>query len=259
MPNMLVVARISDRRALSGCLLLLSFFLPSIAVSSAVSFSVLPTSDVGFAESSASLNEDSANDTGHHDADGGPGSVDVVFMGDSITEFWAQPRFGGFFSRRNYANRGMSGQATSHMLSRFRQDVIGLKPKIVVILAGTNDIAGGYGPTTNETIEGNLASMSEMAKSAGIGVILASILPVAASQTTARPMTRIREINNWLRSYAKANNCVYLDYFSAMIDSQGFLRAGLSDDGLHPNANGYALMEPMVETAIAMASRSRSR
>jgi lysophospholipase L1-like esterase len=186
---------------------------------------------------------------------GGARSVDVVFMGDSITEFWAQPRFGGFFIGRSYLNRGISSQTTSQMLLRFRRDVITAKPKGVVILAGTNDIAGITGPVTNEEIEENLASMSDLATAAGIRVILASILPVAASQTLLRPMTRIREVNHWMGAYSKAKNYVYLDYFSAMIDAHGYLRAELSDDGLHPNGNGYALMSPMAETAIAAALR----
>jgi lysophospholipase L1-like esterase len=183
----------------------------------------------------------------------GAASVDVVFMGDSITEIWGQPRFGGFFVGRNFLNRGIAGQTTSQMLLRFHKDVIELKPKGVVILAGTNDIAGVTGPMTNEAIEENLASMSERARAAGIKVILASILPVAASQTPLRPITRIREINFWMRSYARSNNYVYLDYFFAMIDSNGFIRPELTDDGIHPNAKGYALMAPMAETAIATA------
>jgi lysophospholipase L1-like esterase len=176
-------------------------------------------------------------------------NVEVVFMGDSITQFLA----GGFFIGKNYVNRGISGQTTSQMLPRFCQDVISLRPKAVVILAGTNDIAGNTGPMTNEEIEQNLASMSELAKAAGIRVVLASITPVAASQTSQRPMSRILTINDWMRSYASANKQVYLDFFFAMIDSHGFMEPQLSDDGLHPNASGYAVMNPLAETAIATA------
>ena len=146
------------------------------------------------------------------------------------------------------------------MLVRFRPDVINLQPKAVVILAGTNDISGNTGPMTNEEIQGHLASMSELAKANGIKVILASILPVsnyhlrtdvpAVPQTTTRPMERIRAINDWMRMYAEKEGHVYLDYFSAMIDAKGLLRAELSGDDLHPNAAGYAIMGPLAEAAI---------
>src|SRR5262249_22940376 len=133
----------------------------------------------------------------------------VVFMGDSITDAWQQPRFGGFFPGKSYVDRGISGQTTPQMLLRFRPDVIDLKPKAVVILAGTNDIAGNTGPMTNEEIEGNLQSMSELARAAGIKVVLASITPVSAyhvnptaaggPQTSQRPMERIKAVNEWIR------------------------------------------------------------
>ncbi len=191
------------------------------------------------------------------------GESRVVFMGDSITDFWRQPRFGAFFPGKPYVDRGISGQTTPQMLVRFRPDVIALKPKVVVILAGTNDVAGNTGPATDEEIEGNLASMSEMAHAHGIRVVLASVLPVAAHhhragdpsapQTTARPMARIMAINEWMKAYAPAHGDVYLDYFSAMIDSSGELRAELSDDDLHPNEKGYAVMAPLAEAAIARA------
>lgn len=183
----------------------------------------------------------------------------VVFMGDSITDNWQQPRFGGFFPGKPYVDRGISGQTTSQMLVRFRSDVVNLKPKAVVILAGTNDIAGNTGPVTNEEIQGNLASMSEIAKASGIRVILSSILPVSAyhntisPQTSTRPMARILAINQWLKSYAAAQGYVYLDYFPAMTDSSGLLQEDLSGDDLHPNAKGYALMAPLADAAIARA------
>jgi lysophospholipase L1-like esterase len=191
-------------------------------------------------------------------------TADVVFMGDSITDFWQQPRFGGFFPGKNYADRGISAQTTPQMLIRFRPDVIALKPKAVVILAGTNDIAGNTGPMTDDEIENNLASMSELAKANGIRVVLASILPVSqyhnanatvAPQTTRRPMARIQAINAWIKSYAAANKHVYLDYYSAMLDSKGMLKAEFSEDDLHPNAAGYAAMTPLAEAAIAQALR----
>jgi lysophospholipase L1-like esterase len=191
------------------------------------------------------------------------GEARVVFMGDSITDLWQQPHFGGFFPGKPYVDRGISGQTTPQMLVRFRPDVIDLKPEVVVILAGTNDIAGNTGPMTNEEIQANLASMSELAKANGIRVILASVLPVsnyhyepgdpAAPQTTRRPMDRIKALNDWLKSYAATNGHVYLDYFSAMTDASGLLRTELSEDDLHPNAKGYAIMGPLAEAAIAKA------
>ena len=191
-----------------------------------------------------------------------PGEPRVVFMGDSITDAWPQPRFGEFFTRKpSYIGRGISGQTTPQMLVRFRPDVIDLKPAVVVILAGINDIAGNTGPMTNEEIQGNLASMAELAKVHGIRVVLSSIQPVsnyhtaanAAPQTDTRPMERIRAINAWIKEYAAAEGHVFLDYFSAMVDDKGLLRAELSSDDLHPNPKGYALMAPLAEEAIARA------
>ena len=188
----------------------------------------------------------------------------VVFMGDSITDFWQQERFGGFFPGKTYADRGISAQTTPQMLLRFRADVINLKPRAVVILAGTNDIAGNTGPMTNEEIQDNLASMSELAKTAGVRVVLASITPVSAyhvanpsivPQTTRRPVARIKAINDWMKSYAAANKHVYLDYYSAMIDNTGMLKTEYSEDDLHPNAAGYKVMAPLAEAAIAQALR----
>jgi lysophospholipase L1-like esterase len=187
----------------------------------------------------------------------------VVFMGDSITDSWQAPRFGGFFPGKPYIDRGISGQTTPQMLLRFRADVINLKPKAVVILAGTNDIAGNTGPMTNEEIQGNLQSMSELAKAAGIKVVLASITPVSnyhvqailGPQTLNRPMDRITAVNNWMKQYAASNGHVYLDYFSAMTDATGLLRTELSADDLHPNAEGYKIMAPLAEAAIAKALR----
>lgn len=187
----------------------------------------------------------------------------VVFMGDSITDAWPQPRFGEFFVGKPYIGRGIGGQTTPQMLIRFRPDVIDLRPKVVVILAGTNDIAANTGPTTNEEIQGNLASMAELAKLHNVRVVLASILPVSAyhtsptvaPQTTSRPMARIQAINDWMKKYAAAQRHVYLDYFSAMVDQSGLLREDLSADDLHPNAKGYAIMAPLAEAAIQQALR----
>jgi lysophospholipase L1-like esterase len=185
----------------------------------------------------------------------------VVFMGDSITDSWPQPRFGEFFPGKPYVGRGISGQTTPQMLVRFRPDVIDLKPKVVVILAGTNDIAGNTGTMSNEDIQNNLMSMAELAKASGIRVGLSSILPVSEyhvttiPQTTLRPMDRIKSLNDWMKKYAAAEGHVYLDYFSAMVDDKGLLRAELSGDDLHPNAKGYAIMAPLAEAAIQQALR----
>ena len=187
----------------------------------------------------------------------------VVFMGDSITDAWPQARYGDFFVGKPYVGRGISGQTTPQMLIRFRPDVIALKPKAVVILAGTNDIAGNTGPMTNEEVQGNLASMAQLAKANGIRVVMSSIQPVSAyhaapgavPQTTRRPMERIRAINDWMKKYAATEGHVYLDYFAAMIDDKGMLREELSADDLHPNAQGYAIMGPLAEAAIKQALR----
>jgi lysophospholipase L1-like esterase len=192
------------------------------------------------------------------------GESRVVFMGDSITDAWPQPRFGSFFATNTaYVGRGISGQTTPQMLVRFRPDVIALKPKVVVILAGTNDIAGNTGVITNEDIQANLASMAELAKANNIRVVLSSIQPVSAyhtnpngvPQTQTRPMDRIRAVNEWMKKYAAAEGHVYLDYFSAMVDDKGLLREDLSADDLHPNATGYAIMEPLARAAIEQALR----
>ena len=185
----------------------------------------------------------------------------VVFMGDSITDAWPQPRFGTFFDGKPYVGRGISGQTTPQMLVRFRQDVIDLKPKVVVILAGTNDIAGNTGAISNEEIQGNLASMAQLAKASGIKVVLSSIQPVSnyhvtnVPQTVLRPMDRIRAVNAWMKKFAAAEGHVYLDYGPAMSDDKGLLRTELSADDLHPNAQGYAIMGPLAEAAIKQALR----
>jgi len=192
-----------------------------------------------------------------------PGESRVVFMGDSITDMWADARFGGFFPGKPYIDRGISGQTTPQMLIRFRPDVIALAPKVVVILAGTNDLAGNTGPMTVEETEANLQSMAELAKASGIRVILASVMPVSdyghnaegqpLNMTNGRPPAKILEINAWIKTYAQQHHDVYLDYFSATVDDQGFLQPTLSNDGLHPNLAGYKVMAPLAEAAIAKA------
>ena len=193
------------------------------------------------------------------------GEPRVVFMGDSITDGWDN-QSNGFFPGRPYINRGISGQTTPQMLLRFRPDVIALKPKVVVILAGTNDIAGNTGLTTLEAIEDNLTSMAELARLNGISVVLASLLPVSdyesregkpIIQTARRPPEQIKTLNTWIQSYALQNKLVFLDYYSAMIDTKGFLKDELSNDGLHPNEAGYAVMAPLAERAIAAALKRK--
>jgi lysophospholipase L1-like esterase len=183
----------------------------------------------------------------------------VVFMGDSITDGWDAPTNGGFFPGKPYVDRGISGQTTPQMLIRFRPDVIDLKPKVVLILAGTNDLAGNTGPTTLKAIEDNLMSMAELARANGIRVVLSSLLPVSdyemrdgkpIIQTVRRPPEQIIQLNNWMKEYATKNHHIYLDYFSAMVDDKGFLKDELSNDGLHPNPAGYAVMNPLAEAAI---------
>jgi len=177
----------------------------------------------------------------------------VVFFGDSITDIW---KLDESFPGKPYVNRGIGGQTTSQMLVRFRQDVIDLRPKVVVILAGTNDIAGNSGPISNQDIEANYASLAELARAHNIGVIFSSVLPVhnytPKSQDffAQRPMERILALNKWLKEYCATNNLIYLDYFPAMIDDKGLLRRDLADDGLHPNKAGFAIMAPMAEKAI---------
>ena len=178
----------------------------------------------------------------------------VVFMGNSITEGW-QPSFRGMFPGKPYINRGISGQTTPQMLVRFRPDVVALKPKVVVILAGTNDIAGNTGPSTLEMIENNLASMAEIAKANGIRVVMASVLPAYDYKWKPglEPAPKIISLNAWMKDYAQKNGAVYLDYHSAMRDEKNGMRAELSGDGVHPNEAGYRLMAPLTDAAIKEA------
>ena len=183
----------------------------------------------------------------------------VVFMGDSITDGW---KLAEYFPDKPYLNRGISGQTTPQMLIRFRPDVVALKPKVVVILAGTNDIAGNTGPMTLEMIEDNYASMAELAEANGIQVVFASVLPVhdynpQRKMTDRRPPDKILKLNEWLKDYCAQNGHTYLDYFSKMVDDKGFLKAELANDGLHPNAEGYKIMAPLAEVAIGQALKKK--
>jgi lysophospholipase L1-like esterase len=185
-----------------------------------------------------------------------PNTARVVFYGDSITDGWGRlPDTGTFFPGKPYINRGISGQTTPQMLVRFQQDVVHLHPAAVVILAGTNDIAGNTGPSTPQMIEDNFISMAEIARSNGIKVILASITPAYSYpwKSGIDPVPTIREVNQWLKNYCAREGFVYLDYYSALSDDKGAMKSGLAKDGVHPTAAGYAVMQPLAEAAIAQA------
>ena len=218
----------------------------------------------------------------------GPESGRVVFMGDSITDFW---RLEESFPGRPYVNRGIGGQVTSQMLVRMYPDVLALRPAAVVVLAGTNDIARNNGPTTAEMIQQNVMAMTELAQHHGIKVLLCSILPVSdypylAQQaappaaagarpgfpgapgpgmgrgpmarqrmTTGRPPADILKLNAWMRSYAQQVNATYVDYFSVLVDDKGWMKDGLAPDGLHPNAEGYKIMTTVLSEALRQALR----
>jgi lysophospholipase L1-like esterase len=187
-----------------------------------------------------------------------PGENRVVFFGDSITDIW---HLDECFPGKPYINRGIGGQTTPQMLVRFRQDVIDRHPKVVVILAGTNDIAGNTGPMRLEDIEDDYASLADLARANGIKLIYSSVLPVhnytdrSKDFFAQRSPEKILALNAWLKSYCAdpAHSCTYLDYFSAMVDDKGLLKKDLADDGLHPNATGYKIMAAMAEAAIEKA------
>jgi lysophospholipase L1-like esterase len=181
----------------------------------------------------------------------------VVFFGDSITDIW---KLADYFSNKPYVNRGIGGQTTPQMLVRFRQDVIDLHPRIVLILAGTNDIAGNTGPMRLEDIEANYTSLAELARAHAIKVIYASVLPVhnytdrAKDFFAQRSPEKILALNAWLKNFCgNQTNCTYLDYFSAMVDDRGWMKKDLADDGLHPNSAGFKIMAPLAEAAIEKA------
>jgi lysophospholipase L1-like esterase len=196
----------------------------------------------------------------------------VVFMGDSITDFWALDQS---FPGKPYVNRGISGQTTPQMLVRMYPDAIDLKPAAIIILAGTNDIGQNTGPETTTMIEENLMAMTDLAQKHGIKVILCSVTPISdytvippargappaapgaepahRIQSTGRPPADILRINTWMKQYATSVGAIYCDYYSAVVDASGFFKDGLSNDGLHPNPQGYALMAPVAEAAIEKA------
>jgi lysophospholipase L1-like esterase len=178
----------------------------------------------------------------------------IVFMGNSITEGWSKinPEF---FNGKPYINRGISGQTTPQMLIRFRPDVVNLEPKVVVILAGTNDIAGNTGPSTLEMIEDNIASMVEIAKANNIKVILCSVLPAFDYpwKPGLEPAEKIVKLNKWIEEYSDTNDLIYVDYFTPMADERNGLKKVYSEDGVHPNKAGYEIMDPLVEKGIREA------
>jgi len=203
----------------------------------------------------------------------------VVFMGDSITDFW---RLDQSFPGNPYVNRGIGGQTTPQMLVRMYPDVIDLKPAVMIVLGGTNDIARNTGPMTAELIEENIMAMTELAQHHGIKVVLCSVLPVSdypflkqqsaggappaaagpgrrpfprVKMTDAHPAADILKLNSWMKDYAAQVNAIYADYFTPMVDAKGWLRDGISDDGLHPNAEGYKIMAPIAAAAIGKALR----
>jgi lysophospholipase L1-like esterase len=182
------------------------------------------------------------------------GEKRVVFMGNSITEGWSRTD-SAFFAGKPYVNRGISGQTTPQMLIRFRPDAINLKPSVIVILAGINDIAGNTGPSTLEMIEDNLSSMVELAKANGIPVVLSSVLPAFDFpwRPGMQPAEKVVKLNIWIRKYAEKKGCIYLDYFTPMADERHGLKKELTFDGVHPNLAGYKVMEPLVESAINKA------
>ena len=196
-----------------------------------------------------------------HDADlklglPAPGVNRVVFMGDSITEGW---HLDLSFPGKPYINRGISGQTSPQMLLRFRQDVIDLDPKVVVILAGTNDLAENTGPMTLQATENNLMSMADLARANDIKPVLCSVLPSTGFwwHRGLHPAPKIAALNKWMKAYAARKGYVYVDYYSAMADAQGGLPKNLSPDGVHPNAAGYAVMAPLAGAGIEQALKGR--
>jgi lysophospholipase L1-like esterase len=227
---------------------------PSLSLASVLLFSFLSAP-------AAAQGTDWANLAKYREADarlGAPaaGERRVIFFGDSITEYW---KLGDSFPGKGYIDRGISGQTTPQMRLRFSQDVLALKPAVVVILAGTNDIAGNTGPEKDEEIEENLGAMAALAKREGISVILASILPAARYpwKPDVRPVERILAIDAWIKNYAGKNGIIFVDYYSAMADERHGLPAAFSGDGVHPNPAGYAVMTPLAQEAVDRALNGR--
>jgi len=187
------------------------------------------------------------------------GTHRIVFMGDSITEGWLATD-GTFFTTNGYIDRGISGQTTSQMLLRFRPDVINLGARVVVILAGTNDIAGNTGPITPDAILGNIKSMVELARANGIQVVLCTVLPASDFwwRKGLQPAPKIIAFNEMLRAYAKKEGLILVDYHKALTNAEGGLGPEYADDGVHPNLNGYKVMEPLVQEGIRKALKKKN-
>lgn len=182
----------------------------------------------------------------------------VVFMGDSITEGWARRQGSGGageFLAPGFVGRGISGQTTAQMLLRLRADVLALQPKVLHLMAGTNDIAGNRGPVSKQDLQANIQSMVELARRHGLRVVLASILPTERFdwRPELKPAQAVREMNTWLRAYAASEGLVYADYYTPMATASGGLKPALGPDGVHPNEAGYVLMEPIAREAIRRA------
>ena len=240
----------------------LFFSLPTLAQQPAATLTPDQARDQYRASKAATLRDDFGELARYRDANAAlqppaPGENRIVFFGDSITDIWHLEEY---FPGKPYINRGIGGQTTPQMLIRFRQDVIDLHPKVVVILAGTNDIAGNTGPMRLEDIEANYASMAELAHANNIRVVFSSVLPVhnytpeSQNMYAQRSPEKILALNRWLKEYVAAHgDCIYLDYFSAMVDEKGLLKRELADDGLHPNPRGYKIMAPLADASIAQA------
>lgn len=181
----------------------------------------------------------------------------IVLMGDSITEFW-KTTDNTFFQNTTLINRGISGQTTSQMLLRFRQDAINLKPEIIVILAGINDIAENTGPISLENILGNILSMAELAKTNNIKIVLSSVLPANKFpwRPDLQPAEKVIELNAMIEKYCQENKIPYIDYYSKMVDNQKGLDAKFTNDGVHPTLAGYKIMEPLLKEALAKTRKN---
>ena len=187
-----------------------------------------------------------------------PGEKRIIYMGDSITDFWIS-NDSTFFKSNDYIDRGISGQTTGQMLVRFREDVIKLQPAVVVILCGINDIAQNNGPSKIEDVMGNIASMAELAKAHHIKVVLSSVTPAHnfSWRPAIDPVPSIKALNEMIKDYADKNGFVYLDYFNALVDDKQGMPKSLSNDGVHPTLAGYKIMEPLAEKAIAAALKKK--